>query len=142
MERRSSCEARRVWLSRSSPIRNTSTFSADRSSRRSRPRVRARQHLLWASTGTKNPAYSDVLYVEPLIGPETINTLPDATLEAYRDHGHAAPTLEHDLDRARHVFAELGRRGIHMGEVGDALQTEGVRLFQDSFDRLLELMEA
>ena len=76
-----------------------------------------RQYLLWASTGTKNPAYSDVMYVEPLIGPETINTLPDATLQAFRDHGRAALTIEDDLDRARHVFAELGRRGIHMGEV-------------------------
>jgi transaldolase len=101
-----------------------------------------RQYLLWASTGTKNPAYSDVMYVEPLIGPDTINTLPDTTLHAFRDHGRAAPTLENDLDRARHVFAELGRLGILMGEVGDALQAEGVRLFQDSFDRLLELMQA
>jgi transaldolase len=101
-----------------------------------------RQYLLWASTGTKNPAYSDVMYVEPLIGPETINTLPDATLQAFRDHGCAALTIEDDLERARHVFAELGRRGILMGEVGDALQAEGVRLFQDSFDRLLELMQS
>jgi transaldolase len=101
-----------------------------------------RQYLLWASTGTKNPVYSDVLYVEPLIGPETINTLPDATLQAFRDHGRAVATLENDLDHARDVFAELGHRGIHMGEVGDTLQTEGVRLFQDSFDRLLELMRS
>jgi transaldolase len=82
------------------------------------------------------------MYVEPLIGPETVNTLPDATLRAFRDHGRAALTIENDLDRARHVFAELGRRDILMGEVGDALQAEGVRLFQDSFDRLLELMQS
>ncbi|MGZ9038742.1 MAG: transaldolase family protein, partial [Burkholderiales bacterium] len=99
-----------------------------------------RQQLLWASTGTKNPAYSDVMYVEPLIGPETVNTLPDATLNAFRDHGRAALTLEQDLDRARNVFAELGRRHILMGEVGDQLQAEGVRLFQDSFDQLMRLM--
>jgi transaldolase len=99
-----------------------------------------RQHLLWASTGTKNPAYSDVMYVEPLIGPETINTLPDATLDAFRDHGRAALTLEQNVDQARHVFAELGRRGILMGDVGDELQAEGVRLFQDSFDRLIALL--
>jgi transaldolase len=99
-----------------------------------------RQHLLWASTGTKNPAYSDVMYVEPLIGPETINTLPDATLDAFRNHGRAALTLENDLDRARQVFADLGRHGILMGEVGDTLQSEGVKLFQQSFDQLIELM--
>jgi len=99
-----------------------------------------RQYLLWASTGTKNPAYSDVMYVEPLIGPETINTLPDATLDAFRNHGRAALTLENDLDRARQVFADLGRHGILMGEVGDTLQSEGVKLFQQSFDQLIELM--
>lgn len=99
-----------------------------------------KQYLLWASTGTKNPAYSDVMYVEPLIGPDTINTLPDATLNAFRDHGRAALTLESDLDRAREVFADLGRRGILMGEVGDELQVEGVKLFQQSFDELMALM--
>jgi transaldolase len=99
-----------------------------------------RQYLLWASTGTKNAEYSDVMYVEPLIGPETINTLPDATLNAFRDHGRAALTLDRDLDRARHVFAELGRHGISMGQVGDELQTEGVKLFRQSFDQLIALM--
>jgi transaldolase len=98
------------------------------------------QYLLWASTGTKNPAYSDLMYVEPLIGPETINTLPDATLTAFRDHGRAAPTLEQGLDDARAVFAELGRIGISMGEVGDELQKEGVALFRKSYDDLLGLM--
>jgi transaldolase len=98
-----------------------------------------RQFLLWASTGTKNPAYSDLMYVEPLIGPDTINTLPDATLNAFRDHGRAAPTLEQDVDRARQVFADLGRYGILMGEVGDELQKEGVKLFQQSFDQLIAL---
>ena len=98
------------------------------------------QYLLWASTGTKNPAYSDLLYVEPLIGPETINTLPDATLAAFRDHGRAALTLEQDLDDARTVFASLGRIGILMGEVGDELQKEGVQLFAKSYEELLSLM--
>lgn len=100
-----------------------------------------RQYLLWASTGTKNPAYSDLLYVEPLIGPETINTLPDATLEALRDHGQPKLTLEQDLDQARHVFAELARRGILMGQIGDELQKDGVQLFHQSFEQLLALME-
>jgi transaldolase len=99
-----------------------------------------RQYLLWASTGTKNPAYSDVMYVEPLIGPETINTLPDATLDAFRNHGRAAVTIENDLDRARQVFADLGRYGLLMSSVGDELQSEGVKLFQQSFDQLIELM--
>jgi transaldolase len=96
-----------------------------------------RQYLLWASTGTKNAAYSDVMYVEPLIGPETINTLPDATLNAFRDHGRAEPTLERDLDQARETFAALAGYGILMGEVGDALQVQGLELFQKSFDELL-----
>jgi transaldolase len=98
------------------------------------------QYLLWASTGTKNPSYSDLLYVEPLIGPETINTLPDATLAAFRDHGRAALTLEQGSDDARAVFASLGRLGILMGDVGDELQREGVKLFQKSYDDLLSLM--
>jgi transaldolase len=98
------------------------------------------QYLLWASTGTKNPAYSDVMYVEPLIGRETINTLPDATLNAFRDHGRAAATLEQDLDGARQVFADLARHGILMGEVGDELQAQGVQLFQQSFDDLMRLV--
>ena len=98
------------------------------------------QYLLWASTGTKNPAYSDVMYVEGLIGPETINTLPDATLAAFRDHGRAALTLEQGIDDAREVFATLAGLGILMGEVGDQLQDEGVKLFQRSFDELTALV--
>jgi transaldolase len=100
------------------------------------------QYLLWASTGTKNPAYSDVLYVEPLIGPETINTLPDATLAAFRDHGRAARTLEDGLAEARGQFESLAACGIDMRQVGDALQEEGVKLFAQSFDQLLALMAA
>jgi transaldolase len=95
--------------------------------------------MLWASTGTKNAAYSDVLYVEPLIGPETINTLPDATLAAFRDHGRAAQTLEVGVDDARRQFDALARAGIDMGQVGEELQAEGVKLFAQSFDQLLAL---
>jgi transaldolase len=98
------------------------------------------QYLLWASTGTKNPAYSDVLYVEPLIGPHTVNTLPDATLAAFRDHGRAALTLETGLDEARAQFEALARLGVDMEGVGAQLQTEGVALFAQSFDQLLALM--
>jgi transaldolase len=99
------------------------------------------QHMLWASTGTKNPAYSDVLYVEPLIGPETINTLPDATLAAFRDHGHAAPTLEQGADQALAQFDALRRAGIDMQQVGEELQADGVKLFAQSFTELLALLE-
>lgn len=98
------------------------------------------QYMLWASTGTKNPAYSDLLYVEPLIGPETINTMPDATLAAFRDHGRAAPTLEQDVAAAQMHFETLARLGIDMREVGETLQVEGVKLFVQSFDELLALM--
>lgn len=100
------------------------------------------QYLLWASTGTKNPSYSDVMYVEPLIGPETVNTMPDATLAAFRDHGRAEPTLEQDTAQAREQFAALARLGIEMGQVGQQLQEEGVALFERSFEQLLELCDA
>jgi transaldolase len=99
------------------------------------------QFLLWASTGTKNAAYSDVMYVEPLIGPETINTLPDATLAAFRDHGRAGASLAEDAGAAQRQFAELERLGIAMNAVGDELQVEGVRLFEDAFAKLLQLAE-
>ena len=100
------------------------------------------QYMLWASTGTKNPAYSDVLYVEPLIGPETVNTLPDATLAAFRDHGRAAPTLEQGVDQAHAQFEALRRAGIDMAEAGETLQADGLKLFAQSFEQLLALMEA
>lgn len=98
------------------------------------------QWMLWASTGTKDKAYSDVMYVEPLIGPETINTLPDGTLDAFRDHGKAAATIEQDADAARQQFEALAKAGIDMEAVGERLQAEGVKSFAESFDKLLELM--
>lgn len=97
------------------------------------------QYLLWASTGTKNPAYSDVLYVESLIGAETINTVPDATLEKFRDHGEAAATLRQDLDDARATLAAVPAAGIDLHAVGESLQQDGLKLFVDSFNALLEL---
>jgi transaldolase len=99
------------------------------------------QYMLWASTGTKNKAYSDVMYVEPLIGPETINTLPDATLVAFRDHGKAEAALEQDVERAEAQFTALAARGIDMNEVGKELQVEGVKLFAESFSQLLALTQ-
>jgi transaldolase len=78
--------------------------------------------------------------VEPLIGAETVNTLPDATLAAFRDHGKAAPTVEQGVKEAEAQFAALGRLGIDMLAVGEELQTEGVRLFDESYAKLLELV--
>ncbi len=97
------------------------------------------QFMLWASTGTKNPAYGDLHYVEPLIGAETINTLPDVTLDALRDHGHVAATLECDIDAAQAQYAALRRFGIDPDATGEHLQKEGLQLFEQAFSRLLEL---
>ena len=95
------------------------------------------QRLLWASTGTKNKAYSDVLYVETLIGRDTVNTMPPATMDAFRDHGKVAPTIEQGVDDAERVMAALERGGISIGEVCAQLVEEGVRQFEDAQDKLL-----
>jgi transaldolase / glucose-6-phosphate isomerase len=95
------------------------------------------QRLLWASTGTKNNAYSDVLYVEELIGPDTINTMPVATLDAFRDHGKVRKSLEADTAEAQRILGELSRVGISLGTVTDKLLQDGVRLFADAADKLL-----
>jgi len=95
------------------------------------------QRLLWASTGTKNNAYSDVLYVEELIGPDTINTMPVATLDAFRDHGKVRNRLEADTAEAQRVLGELSRVGISLEIVTDKLLQDGVRLFADAADKLL-----
>jgi transaldolase len=98
------------------------------------------QFMLWASTGTKNAAYSDVLYVESLIGPETINTVPDATLNAFRDHGKAASTLEIAVADAQAAFDALAKAGVNLQQAGETLQVEGVKLFEQAFDQLLKLL--
>ena len=100
------------------------------------------QRMLWASTGTKDPTYSDVLYVETLIGPNTINTMPPATLDAFRDHGKVAPTLQADLDEARQILAEAQRLGLDLDGVTDQLVVDGVKLFAKSFDELLTTLAA
>ncbi len=99
------------------------------------------QRLLWASTSTKNPAYSDVKYVEALIGPQTITTLPLKTIEAYRDHGQPAPRLEEGVDHAREVLDALADLGVDMKRVAQELEEEGVRRFIDSYEKLLEIIE-
>jgi transaldolase len=99
------------------------------------------QYLLWASTGTKNPAYSDVLYVEALIGPETINTVPDATLAAFRDHGRVGATLEEGVEAAAGQVRALQALGIDLQAVGETLQRQGVELFDTAYTQLLALMK-
>jgi transaldolase len=99
-----------------------------------------RQRVLWASTSTKNPQYRDVLYVEELIGPETVNTMPPATLEAFRDHGRLRRSLEDDIAAAHETMAALRQVGISMQEVTDTLLAEGVRLFAEPFDKLLDAL--
>jgi len=95
------------------------------------------QKPLWASTSTKNPSYRDVMYVEQLIGPRSINTLPPQTIEAFRDHGEVKRTVDQNLDDARRVLADLAAQGIAMKDVTDKLLTDGLASFQKSFDSLL-----
>ena len=99
------------------------------------------QRLLWASTGTKDPAYSDVKYVAELIGPDTVNTVPPATLNAFRDHGAAHATLAARVDEAHHILETLDNIGISLDEVTDTLLDDGLRLFTEAFDRLLAAFE-
>ena len=94
------------------------------------------QRPLWASTGTKNPAFSDVLYVEELIGPHTINTIPPATLNAFRDHGRVQPTLEAGQD-AEQLLARLAKLGIDLGAITEKLLADGITAFTHSLDELL-----
>ncbi|HZQ62355.1 MAG TPA: transaldolase [Casimicrobiaceae bacterium] len=96
------------------------------------------QRLLWGSTGTKNPAYSDVRYIEELIGPDTVNTVPPATLDAFRDHGKVRATLEKNVPEAEHVLQALAAAGIALQEVTAELLDDGVRRFADDFTKLLE----
>jgi transaldolase/glucose-6-phosphate isomerase len=95
------------------------------------------QRLLWASTGTKDPAYPDTLYIDSLIGPDTVSTMPVKTMDAFRDHGVVEPTLTRDVDDARRILAEVKRLGLDLDEVTDRLVTEGVAAFAKSFDTLI-----
>jgi len=95
------------------------------------------QRVLWASTSTKNPNYRDVIYVEELIGPDTVNTMPPATIDAFRDHGVLRNSLTEDVPGAEKVMDDLARAGISIKEVTDKLTNDGVKLFADAFDKLL-----
>ncbi|HYM15372.1 MAG TPA: transaldolase [Dehalococcoidia bacterium] len=94
------------------------------------------QRPLWASTGTKNPAYSDILYVQELIGPDTVNTMPPKTIDAFRDHGTARRTVDEGLDAARDRLAQLAAAGISLVEITDNLQRDGVAAFVKSFEEI------
>jgi transaldolase len=96
-----------------------------------------KQWCLWASTSTKNPAYRDVLYVEELIGPDTVNTMPEETIEAFQDHGEVRLTLEEGVDEARKVFEDVEAAGVSVDDVTRVLEEEGVQKFADSFAELL-----
>ena len=100
------------------------------------------QRPLWASTSTKNPDYPDTMYVDELIGPHSVNTLPDATMDAFSDHGSIAETITSNVDGARKVLDDLSRLGIEMNNVAHQLELDGVLSFQQSFNELLAVLEA
>jgi transaldolase len=95
------------------------------------------QRPLWASTSTKNPDYPDLLYVESLEGPNTVNTMPEPTINAFRDHGRIERTVDRDVDQARDVLARLRAAGVDMDDVAATLEREGVASFQKSYDQLI-----
>ena len=99
------------------------------------------QRLLWASTGTKNPDYSDVKYIEALIGPDTVNTIPVETLNAYREHGAPEARLEQDVEQAQSVLVHLPTVGISLDKVTQQLEDEGVEKFNKPFDQLMKTLE-
>jgi len=102
-----------------------------------------KQRCLWASTSTKNPAYSDVLYVEDLIGPETVNTMPLETIEAFQDHGKVpGDTVVEGIDEARDLLVQLEQVGVSYDDVVETIEAEGVQKFADSFDQIIEEVRA
>jgi transaldolase len=116
-------------------------FSGERWQRLVRNGARP-QRCLWASTSVKDPRYRDTMYVEELIGPQTVNTMPPDTLAAVQDHGHIALTLDRDLQAARRVFTDLAKAGVDYDDVTTTLEREGVKKFADSFDELFQRVEA
>ena len=93
--------------------------------------------MLWASTSVKNPAYPDTLYVEELIGPDTVNTMPEETILAYQDHGEPEPRLQRGLEDAKAVLEKLARAGVDYDDVTDTLEREGVEKFAEAFEQLM-----
>jgi transaldolase len=118
-----------------------SIFGTDRFRKLARLGARP-QRLLWASTSTKNPAYSDLKYIEPLIGPETINTLPLETLEAYRDHGRPANRLAEGVEEALAALERLPSVGLSLSQLTQRLEDEGVAKFAEAFGKLMQTLRA
>ena len=100
-----------------------------------------RQRVLWASTGSKDPSVSDVKYVEALIGKETINTIPLATLEAFRDHGKAANSLQNDMDVATNILSRIKENGIDIDTITQQLEDEGIEKFKQPYDKSMKSIE-
>ena len=107
-----------------------------------RPLGAHRQRPLWASTSTKNPAYPDTLYVDSLIGPDTVNTLPEATISHFEDHGTLARTIDVDVDEADETMRRLAALGVDMDDVGQTLENQGVASFHESFQDVLAALDA
>lgn len=99
------------------------------------------QRVLWASTGSKDPSFSDIKYIEALIGPETINTVPMETIEAYRDHGEPKSRLEDDLDKATNTLEQLKKAGINLDEITQQLEDEGVEKFNKPYQKLMDAIQ-
>lgn len=118
----------------------TRTFSGERWATLARAGATV-QRPLWASTSTKNPAYPDTMYVDELIGPSTVNTLPDTTLDAFVDHGTVKRTIDHDIESARRDWADLAAVGVDLDDVGRQLEVEGVSAFEKSFAELLVALD-
>src|SRR5262249_3037697 len=139
--RRSRCAARRPWLRASSPIGCSGRRAPGPPREALAQRGAHVQRPLWASTSTKNPAYSDTLYVDNLIGPDTVNTMPDATIEAFSEHGTLARTVDKHVEDADAVWSSLHEVGVDMADVAETLEDEGVASFEKSFDELISALE-
>ena len=136
--RRWRCEARRRSPRRASPTRSSRSASRGERFAALAARGARAQRPLWASTSTKNPDYPDLLYVESLVGPDTVDTMPGQTVEAFFDHGHVARTVDAAPEEARQVIDRLAEVGIDLEEVTAQLEREGVAAFAKSFDELME----
>ena len=130
------------WPTRSSPMRSFSRSFPDRDGRRSQSRGARVQRPLWASTSAKNPAYRDVVYVEDLIGPDTVNTMPPATITAFADHGVTKRTVDTNIDEERALIAKLEKFGVSLNGITDTLLRDGLASFEKSFDTLIAGLEA
>ena len=133
--------AKPLWRKRSWRTSCSSSGSPARAGKLCQAKGAHRQRPLWASTSTKNPAYPDLLYVDNLIGPDTVNTMPDATVAAFLDHGIVARTIDRGADRRGPTWTPSKPAGIDMADVSAQLEDEGVAAFSKSYDELLQALE-